>query len=84
MICSAITVVKLTELIRLKLFNPISRFMLILVIYVVIYGLRAGPYMIASFFQPMARNVLAQFFLLFLLIELCLHYIGLNLARKRR
>jgi len=82
MICLAITLVKLMELMRLKLLDPVSRLLLILLVYAVVYGLKAGPYMIVSFVQPLARHVMAQFLLLFCLLELGVYYIQMQLEKK--
>ncbi|WP_138990055.1 hypothetical protein [Larkinella sp. C7] len=75
MFCFAVTLIKLTELIRLKLFDIITRLALIFVVYVVIYSLLGGPYMLVSFAQLFHRHVLAHFAILFLLLESITYYL---------
>ena len=75
MFCSAVTIVKLIELFRLRLYDPITRLTLLFVIYVAVYGITAGPYMIVSFVQPFHRHVLAHFAILFLILESTTYYL---------
>lgn len=51
-------------------FNTIlQRLIATTVLYIIAYGLLAWPYMIASFFQPLPRNIFIHSIVLLLLVE---------------
>ncbi len=57
---------------RSKWFNFFIRLFVVFVVYIVIYGIYAPPYMLSSFFQPFHRNVVAHFTIIFVAIEIIL------------
>ena len=54
--------------------SVIKYFLIAIVLYVIVYGTIAFVYMLASFMQPMNRNIFFHLLFLFLLFELLFRY----------
>jgi hypothetical protein len=80
--CVAITIIKLFELIRERWLEFVIRLFLVFVVYIIVYGLMALPYMLVSFLQPVYRNVVLHFAIIFCVIEYILDHFRNEIHEK--